>query len=158
MTKNISVPPDTRFSIIDGRKIRLEDLGGQPVVVNFWATTCNICRKELPELTRLYEKYSDKGLEIINVAMPYDPPNRVLDVANQNNIPFPVALDINGDAARAFGGINATPTLFLLSPDGDVAMKNVGKTDMEKLEKRIQELLSRKLLANSNKQLVANGT
>lgn len=154
----ISVPADTRFSIIDGRKLSLDDLAGRPVIVNFWATTCRVCRQELPEFIRLYKEYNDKGLEIIYIAMPYDPPNRVLDAAKINNIPFPVALDINGDAVRAFGGIDATPTLFLITPDGNVDMETVGKIKMDKLEKRIKELLSQRQKTAGNDQLADNGS
>ena len=90
--------------------------------------------------------------------MPYDPPNRVLDAAKINNIPFPVALDINGDAVRAFGGIDATPTLFLITPDGNVDMETVGKIKMDKLEKRIKELLSQRQKTAGNDQLADNGS
>ena len=136
-----AIPADISFSIIDGRKINLSELHGRTIIINFWATTCDICRKELPGLIKLYNKYSGKGLEIIHIAMPYDPPNRVLDTANRNKIPFPVALDIHGDAVKAFGGIDATPTLFLITPDGELDLKIVGKTDMGRLEQRIMKLL-----------------
>ena len=157
MNAVMSIPAGIRFSIIDGRRISLDELAGRPVIVNFWATTCRICRQELPDFIHLYRQYNAKGLEIIYIAMPYDPPNRVLDAAKENAIPFPVALDINGEAVRAFGGIDATPTLFLINPDGKVDMETVGKIKMDKLEQRIKALLFARRRTAGNDQLVGNG-
>ncbi|MBI3575462.1 MAG: TlpA family protein disulfide reductase, partial [Gammaproteobacteria bacterium] len=65
---------DTEFHLLDGRKLALKELRGQPVLVAFWATNCKPCVEELPDLIKLYNDLHPKGFELIAVAMPYDPP------------------------------------------------------------------------------------
>ena len=133
--------PDFTFSIIDGSRIRLEDLRGRPVLIQFWATSCPTCRKEMPSLAALYHDLHGQGLELIAVAMPYDPPNRVLEMNREKHFPYPVALDIMGKAMTAFGDINLTPTTLLIAPDGRIVRKQIGEMDFDKLRRQIKELL-----------------
>ena len=132
--------PDLSFTYLDGRTVALQSLRGRPVLVSFWATTCPVCRRELPELAALYRELEPRGLEVIGVAMPYDPPNHVLEVSKDERIPFPVALDIEGHAVRAFGGITATPTRFLIDIDGNIVLHRQGTMAIADLRKRILEL------------------
>lgn len=133
--------PDITLTTIDGRGIDLAAMEGKPLLVNFWATTCTICMQEMPELIALYNDLSDEGLEVIAIAMPYDPPNLVLEVTKQFDLPYPVALDISGEAMRAFADVKATPTTFLIAPDGRVVGQSVGRTDFGRLRRDILELL-----------------
>jgi peroxiredoxin len=147
--------PDITFSIIDGRRIRLEELRGRPVMIRFWATTCSVCRKELPQLTALYDDLHLQGLALIAVAMPYDPPNRVLETAHRREIPYPVALDVMGKATAAFGDVSLTPTTILVAPDGRIAARYIGAVDFHKLRQQIETMLSQQQQATGNKPLVA---
>lgn len=149
--------PDITFSITDGRRIKLEDLRGRPVLVQFWATSCPTCRKEMPPLAALYNDMHDKGLELIAVAMPYDPPNRVLEMTREKQFPYPVALDIKGEAMVAFGDISLTPTTLLIGPDGRILRRQLGEMNFDKLRQQIKALLPKKQLAASGVQLVASG-
>ena len=79
--------PDIRLVILDGGQLQLASLRGKPLLVTFWATTCPSCIKEMPHLIELYEELSPRGLEIIGIAMDYDPPNHVLAMRNAKNIP-----------------------------------------------------------------------
>lgn len=133
--------PDFTFSIIDGRRIRLEDLRGRPVLVQFWATSCPTCRKEMPSLAALYNDLHGKGLELIAVAMPYDPPNRVLEMSREKQFPYPVALDVMGKAMTAFGDISLTPTTLLIGPDGRIIRRQIGEMDFDVLRRQINALL-----------------
>jgi thiol-disulfide isomerase/thioredoxin len=133
--------PDITFSIIDGRHIRLEALRGRPVLVRFWATSCPTCRKEMPLLAALYHDLHGQGLELIAVAMPYDPPNRVLEMSQEKQFPYPVALDVMGKTMTAFGDISLTPTTLLIAPDGRIVRKQIGEMDFDKLRRQIKELL-----------------
>ena len=148
--------PDFTFSIIDGRRIRLEDLRGRPVLVQFWATSCPTCRKEMPSLAALYHDLHSKGLELIAVAMPYDPPNRVLEMSREKQFPYPVALDVMGKAMTAFGDISLTPTTLLIAPDGRIVRRQIGEMDFSKLRRQIEELLTEQQQASGNRQLAAN--
>ncbi len=133
--------PDVALRIIDGRQIDLKTLHGQPVLVTFWATTCIVCAREIPHLKAIYEEFSPKGLEIFGVAMAYDPPNQVLEMTKQKNIPYPIALDIDGNVAIAFGNVSSTPTSFLISPSGAIVKHNIGEMNIEELRAEIINLL-----------------
>lgn len=153
-----SVPeqaPAVIFSLIDGSRIELDGLRGRPVMVHFWATTCRECRREIPDLSALHRDLNPQGLEFIAVAMPYDPPNRVLEVAEQTPLPYPVALDIDGDIVRAFGDVSQTPTTFLISPEGEIVFRKTGPLDFDKLRGKIRELFTNQQQATGNKPLVA---
>jgi peroxiredoxin len=73
--------------------------------------------------------------------MDYDPPNQVLAMRNAKNIPYPIALDIHADAARAFGNVRLTPTSFLIAPDGRIVYQKLGEMSMEKLRRDILDML-----------------
>lgn len=135
------VAPAVTFSTITGEKIALENLRGKVVLVNFWATSCPGCIKEMPGMIQAYEQYKSKGFEIIAVAMPYDPPNYVLKFTQDRQLPFPVALDIKGEAVAAFGNVTLTPTSFLIGKDGTLLEKKIGELDFVKLKALLNQHL-----------------
>lgn len=155
----LSIAPDVSFKTTDGREINLQGLRGRPVLITFWATTCPGCIKEMPHLISLYNEFSSSGLEIIGVAMSYDPPNHVVELINQRQVTYPVALDIDGSIARAFDNVMLTPTSFLISPEGKIIKHKIGEMDMDKLEQQIKNLLSQQSKVQSIKSKVtANET
>jgi thiol-disulfide isomerase/thioredoxin len=125
---------------LSGTDVTIGDSRG-PTLVNFWSTSCVICVKEMPHLADFYETHNPDGFQIIAVAMPYDPPNEVLELAKLLQLPFPVALDIKGEASAAFGSIKGTPTSFLLDADGKLVSRYIGALDLDKLEKQVAQLL-----------------
>jgi len=135
--------PDAELQSIDGRKIRITELQGKPVLITFWATTCPGCLEEQPHLVDLYNRLHGQGLEIIGIAMAYDPPNQVLALQKKRQLPYTIALDLDGSAARAFDDVRLTPTSFLISPEGRIVYKKIGVLDMVKLEKTIQQMLTK---------------
>ena len=141
----ITVAPDVTLSTIHGDKIVLSALRGRPVLVNFWATTCPGCIREMPQLVELYRELGPKGLEVIGIAMPYDPPNLVITMSDARHIPYPIALDINGDAAHAFGNVRLTPSSFLIAPDGRIVQQKTGAIDTPELRAAIVNLLAQSL-------------
>ena len=138
---SLKATPDISLTTIKGEKIQLASLQGKPVLVTFWATTCPGCLKEIPHLIELYDELASQGLEIIGIAMDYDPPNRVLATSKARNIPYPIALDIHADAARAFGNVRLTPTSFLIAPDGRIVYQKIGTLNMARLRKDILGML-----------------
>lgn len=133
--------PEISFQTITGKKIDLKSLKGKPVLVTFWATNCPGCIKEMPHLIELYHELHDKGLEIIGVAMPYDRPDHVLEMHKRKNIPYPIALDIKGEAVRAFGNVRLTPSSFLINPEGTIVKHKIGEMDMKKIHSMIISML-----------------
>jgi thiol-disulfide isomerase/thioredoxin len=134
--------PQVQFAIIGSDPVRMESLTGAPLVVNFWATTCSICRSEMPKLAALYEELRPGGLELIGVAMPYDPPNLVAEYARRSSIPYPVSLDIDAEIVDAFGGVKVTPTTFLIGPDSRVLGRYEGRLDFAALRRAIRALIT----------------
>ena len=133
--------PDITLLTIDGEELQLASLRGQPLLLTFWATSCPGCIREMPHLIELYEELSPQGLEVIGVAMSYDKPSHVLSMRKARNIPYPVALDIHGAAAQAFGNVRLTPTSFLISPDGRIVSRKIGEMDMPGLRNNILAML-----------------
>jgi peroxiredoxin len=136
--------PDIGLTTIQGDKIRLNDLHGKPVLITFWATSCPGCLKEQPHLVELYKKLHPQGLEIIGIAMSYDPPNQVVALQKNRDLPYTIALDLDGSAAQSFDDVRLTPTSFLISPEGKIVFKKIGEMDMAKIERTINDMLKKK--------------
>ena len=135
--------PAVTFTTLAGKPVTSSDLRGKVVLVNFWATTCAVCARELPEMVATYQTYAARGFEIIAVAMPYDRPDWVADYARRRQLPFTVALDYDGTINRAFGGINATPTAFLIDKRAVILRRTVGEPDFVELRTKIEQELDR---------------
>lgn len=134
--------PDVSFTTIKNEQIELSALKGNPVLVTFWATDCPGCIAEIPHLIELYRQYHGQGLEIIAVAMYYDPPNHVVNMSEAKQLPYPIALDLKGEHAKAFGGVQLTPTTFLINPEGYIALQKIGAFDITDMKQRIEKLLN----------------
>jgi peroxiredoxin len=126
---------------LDGRTLTLEDLRGQPVLITFWSTTCPSCIEEMPHLVELYQELNPKGLEIIGVAMAYDPPAQVRALVEHRQLPYPIVLDTQSRIARAFDDVRLTPTTVLISPQGRIAQYWLGPLDLPKLRDTLQRML-----------------
>jgi len=92
-------------------------------------------------MVRTYERYRERGFEFVAVAMRHDPPSRVVDYAGRNRLPFPVALDLNGELAAAFGSVRFTPTTFVIDKRGRIVARIQGEPDFAKLNTLIEEKL-----------------
>lgn len=141
--------PDISLTTIKGEKLQLASYQGRPVLVTFWATTCPGCIKEMPHLIELYEELHPRGFEIISITMDYDPPNQVLAMSKARDIPYHVALDIQAEAARAFGDVRLTPTSFLIAPDGRIVYRKTGEMDMARVRQDILEMLEARAATGS---------
>lgn len=141
LLKKESAPP-VSFRMIDGQQVSTQDLRGKVVLVNFWATSCSTCIQEMPEMVQTYNKYRERGLEFVAVAMSYDPPNYVLNFAQTRELPFKVALDTDGSVAQSFGDVKLTPTTFLIDKDGNIIKRYVGTPEFNALHQLIEKSLA----------------
>lgn len=134
--------PEVTFTDLQGNKITTQDLRGKVVMVNFWATSCTTCVKEMPQMVEVYNQYKDRGLEFVAVAMSYDPPNYVLNFAETRKLPFKVALDPSGELAKSFGDVQLTPTTFVIDKEGRIVKRYLGEPDWAGLNKLLQQALT----------------
>ncbi len=133
--------PHLTLTTVTGSRVRIGGQQTQPQLIQFWATTCAPCLRELPALIRFYHRLHPAGLKLIAIAMAYDQPNRVKAFARQMPLPYPVVLDANKTAARAFGDVQFTPTTFLINRDGRIVQRYLGHLDFPALRQTVRELL-----------------
>ena len=126
---------------ISGEKITSQQLLGKITLINFWATDCPGCINEMPGLIETYNQYKDQGLEVIAVAMYYDPPSRVISFTKNNNLPFPVVLDTNKEIISKFNNVKLTPTSIILDKNGYVINTIIGEIDFNEFNKNLINLL-----------------
>ena len=141
-TREVAAPQVT-FIDLKGNKISTASLQGKVVMVNFWATSCVTCVKEMPQMVETYNKFKDAGMEFVAVAMSYDAPNYVVNFTETRKLPFTVALDSGGDIAKSFGDVTLTPTTFVINKQGKIIKRYVGEPDFAALH----ELLKKELAA-----------
>ncbi|AGH82876.1 hypothetical protein MAFF211471_33180 [Ralstonia solanacearum] len=135
--------PAASFTLLDGQKLSTRDLKGKVYLVNFWATSCATCVKEMPNMIQTYNKFKGQGLEFVAVAMRYDPPMYVMNYSQTRQLPFKVAMDADGAAARAFGDVQLTPTTFLVDRDGRILKRYVGEPEWAAFETLLRDTLAK---------------
>jgi peroxiredoxin len=133
--------PDVGYVLLDGSQSSSASFKGKVTLVNFWATSCAVCIAEMPQLIATHQKFKEQGFETLAVAMQYDPPSYVVNYAETRKLPFAVAIDNTGEVARAWGGVSATPTTFLVGPDRRIVKRYVGEPDFAELNRLIEGLL-----------------
>lgn len=131
-TKRPSAPAVT-LTTLKGHSLKLENLKGKVVLVNFWATYCPSCIEEMPQLKALYERYHQANFTVLAIAVQGDTLAYIRNFVAQNHLPFTIAFDARGNIARAFGDILLTPTSFLIDKQGRIAQRYIGKLNVEKI-------------------------
>ena len=134
--------PASTFVLLDGSQKSTADLKGKVTLVNFWATSCATCVKEMPQMIDTYKQFKDKGLDFVAVAMNYDPPMYVANYAKTRELPFKVAMDSDGSAAKAFGDVQLTPTTFVVDKNGKILKRYVGEPEWDALHKLLDGALA----------------
>lgn len=135
--------PNVTFTTLDGSTINMADLKGKVVMVNFWATNCPGCIAEMPELIETYKQYKAKGVELVAVAMAYDPPAQVLNYTKQKALPFPVMHDGYGKVAQAFSDVSLTPTTFIFDKQGNRIKRIIGELEFGQLRTLLNSELAK---------------
>jgi peroxiredoxin len=134
--------PDVQLQTINGDRTTLAALRGEVVLVSFWSTTCAPCMAQMQDKMALHRELAPRGLKTYAVAMQYDRPDMVLALAKRLGMPFDVALDLQGEAAKAFNNTEVTPTKFLVDRQGRIVKRYVGSTDFPALKRAIESALA----------------
>ncbi|WP_246055252.1 peroxiredoxin family protein [Pseudalkalibacillus caeni] len=133
--KEGSKAPDFSLQTIDGKKVKLSDYRGKKVVLNFWATWCPPCKKELPELQEYYIENGNDKVEIIGVNLTkIERSEKDVDpFVEKYGLTFPVILDKKGKVEKVYQ-IQSYPTSYILDKDGNVEKVIAGAVNKETLE------------------------
>ena len=137
----VETAPDIAFTLLDGAPGSMAALRGKVVLVNFWATSCTSCVREMPQMAATHRQFAPRGFELLAVSMSYDAPANVAHFAQSRQLPFKVVIDNTGAIARAFGDVKLTPTSLLLDKRGLIVMRHLGEPDFTVLHARIDTLL-----------------
>ncbi|OKL36923.1 peroxiredoxin family protein [Domibacillus mangrovi] len=141
---NKKVMQATNFELptIDGQMMDLHSQRGKVVILNFWATWCQPCQKEVPHLQAFYENFKDKDVEILAVNLSHKD-NRVKVIqsfAKKYNVTFPILLDKKGEVSTMYG-VFTVPTTIILNREGEILHEIAGPLDENMLEELIQPAL-----------------
>jgi DsbE subfamily thiol:disulfide oxidoreductase len=136
--------PEFTLNDLNGKSVKLKDVVSQNKVtlVNFWATWCPPCRGEIPELIKLYKKYSGQKMALVAIDLQEDP-GQVKAFAKSNGMNFMVLVDTKGIAGNQYR-VSGIPTTFIIDNKGVIRDMTVGGTTLEALEAKIQPLIKGK--------------
>jgi peroxiredoxin len=134
--------PEVKFTALSGESFSTSELRGKVVLVNFWATYCGECIKEMPKLVDTHRKFAPRGYETIAVAVWRDDPARVAQFAAKHALPFTVALDTSGELGRGFGNVRLTPMSFLIDRNGKILRRYIGEPDWAEFHNLVEKALA----------------
>jgi thiol-disulfide isomerase/thioredoxin len=157
--KPVTVPA---FSLVDfdGKPMTPAAWRGKVVLINFWATWCGYCVKEMPMLVALQERYRDQ-LVIVGLSTDTIPAVEVKAFARQAHLNYPVAI-AGADVQAAFGGVSGLPMTFVVNPEGGIVQRHVGLLDPVLTEQEVRVLsnlpteASVQLVKDTGQVLLAN--
>jgi len=132
--------PDFTLESLDGKSLRLSDLRGKAVLLNFWATWCVPCKIEMPWLVELQKEYGPQGLQIVGVAMDDSSKEDIAQFAKDMGVNYPVLIGKN-DVADAYA-VPAMPESFFIDRDGRIVDKIIGLKGKADIEESVRKALN----------------
>jgi peroxiredoxin len=151
-----TVAPDFSLEALDGKTVRLSDLRGKAVLLNFWATWCGPCKIEMPWFVDLQKQYGSQGLQIVGVAMDDASKEDIGKFAKDMGVNYPILIG-KESVGDQYGGVPALPESFLISRDGKIVDKIIGlrgKADIEEAIKKALDTQPAKSEASVDKERV----
>jgi thiol-disulfide isomerase/thioredoxin len=135
-------PSAVQFAALDvfgNRRQSTEWVTRQPVIINFWGTWCPPCRREIPDLVRIYDEYKPKGIEIVSLAV-NDNPNSVKTYTANAGMKW-VMLMGTDDIYERYGGIRGVPTTIFVDRNGKEIQRFVGARTYEVFKQAADKIL-----------------
>lgn len=153
--------PDFQLNTPDGKTIKFSDFAkGKYVVIDFWASWCPDCRKDLPEVIRMYNKWHEKGVEFLGVSFDTDK-QKWIDYLTKAGVPYTQVSELKrmnqSDVAKAYG-VRWIPSLYLIDPDGNVLVNTVLSY---KIENKLYELFDKTpstIVGDTEEQITIDGS
>jgi thiol-disulfide isomerase/thioredoxin len=135
-----SLAPDFSLESLDGSSVRLSDLRGKAVLLNFWATWCGPCKIEMPWFVDLQKQYGSQGLQIVGVAMDDASKEDIGKFAKDMGVNYPILIG-KESVGDQYGGVPALPESFLISRDGKIVDKIIGLRGKAEIEDAVKKAL-----------------
>lgn len=130
--EKVIIAPDFELESLDGTITKLSDLKGKNVIINFWATWCDFCVEEMPDLQKLQDEYEDEDLLILAVNVG-ETKEEVEKFIEENNLTLTVLLDKDGIVSNTYG-VSSFPSTLAVNKDGEVVVGHVGMLTYEQME------------------------
>jgi len=143
----LATAPTWTLRDLEGREVRAVDFAGKVVVLDFWATWCEPCVREIPGYVALQKKYADQGLVVLGVSVDTAGAAVVRRFATDHLMNYTLLM-ADDAIVKAYGGVSAIPTTFLLDHKGRVRHRKVGTTDPSEYESLVVSLLKEKAAAD----------
>ena len=143
---------DYELPDVNGQMQSLDQYQGKWVVVNYWATWCGTCMKELPDLVAIHEGNKDKDIVVVGVNFESIGNEQLKAFVEKQSIPYPV-LRSEPVPVTALGKVPALPTTYIIDPDGKVVAGEVGLVSRQDLEDYIASKQAEKVSAISNRSV-----
>ena len=134
-----SVAPDFSVADLDGNPVRLADLRGRPVIVNFWASWCGPCVEEFPLLRDAAARHSDDGLIVVGIVWE-DRSEAARDFMARNGATWVAAMDPGGRVARDYGMLGLPETYFI-GRDGIIRARQIGQISAASLDAKLAAII-----------------
>ena len=132
--------PSFTLQDLKGNQVSLSDFKGKVVVLDFWATWCPPCVKEIPHFIELYEQYKDRGFAMVGISLDRQGVSVVKSFAQKYRVNYPILMT-DGQVQKAYGGIPSIPTTFVIDSAGNIRQKYIGYRDKAVFEADIKALL-----------------
>ena len=133
--------PDFTVYDAEGNPVQLSDFRGKPVVLNFWASWCGPCKREMPEFDKVYLEYDgtvDVEFMMVNLTDGMkETKEKAMQFVEEGGFAFPVYYDTDLDGMRTYG-VQAVPVTYFINADGDLVTYIKGAIDAETLKKGIE--------------------
>jgi len=142
-----TIAPDFSLESLDGKTMRLSDLRGKAVLLNFWATWCGPCKIEMPWFVDLQNQYGSQGLQIVGVAMDDGSKEDIAKFAKDLGVNYPILIG-KESVGDQYGGVPALPESFVIARDGKIVDKIVGLRGKSEIEDAIKKALNTKPAAS----------
>ena len=134
-----SVAPDFTLRDLDGGTVRLADLRGRPVIVNFWASWCRPCREEFPMLQAAFERHADEGLAVIGVVY-QDRTAPARTFMERHGATWTAVMDPDDRVATAYN-ILGPPETFFIGRDGRIVARHIGQLSAASLDAKVATIM-----------------
>ncbi len=131
------VAPDFELKTLDGKTVRLSDLKGKAVLLNFWATWCGPCKIEMPWFVDLQKQYGPQGLQIVGIAMDDSDDKTISDFLKEMGVNYTIVKG-KESVGVAYGGVLGLPTTFFIGRDGKIVDQAAGLVSRSEIEQNIK--------------------